>query len=83
MGSQNSKKSKEGQREEVNVKCMEILAAQEKFDYWNVADYYGNIPIMNVLKRGDTKTVMILTSIPRVDLNVVDIDGHHVEDVAR
>ena len=69
MGSQNSKK-------------MEILAAQEK-DYWNVADYYGNIPIMNVLKRGDIKTVVILTSIPKVDLNVVDTDGQHVEDVAR
>ena len=70
-------------REDVNVKYIEILAAQEKFDYWNVADYYGNIPIMIVLKRGDQNTLVILTNIPRVDLNVIDNDGQHVEDVAR
>ena len=53
-------------------KCVETLAAQEKFDCWNVPDSERNIPILMALQDGKTKIVQILANCPRINLNLVD-----------
>ena len=57
------------------VKCVETLAAQERFDCWNVPDKEGVTPIMMALKEGKTEIVDIILSCPRVDLSCKDRDG--------
>ena len=66
-----------------NVKCVETLAAQERFDCWNVPDWRGETPIMLALKEDKTEIVEILLECPRVDVNVVDREMQHLEDIAR
>ena len=60
-----------------NVKYIEFLAAQERFDSWNVADSFGETPIMMALKlkRNKRKIIEILLGCPRVDLSCRDNDG--------
>ena len=57
-----------------SVKCVETLAAQEKFDCWNVPDSDGDTPIMWALKWNKMETVQILLRCPRVDLDIVEAD---------
>ena len=66
-----------------DVKCVETLAAQERFDCWNVPDRDGDTPIMKALKEDKTEIVEILLECPRVDVNVVDREMQHLEDIAR
>ena len=65
------------------VKCVETLAAQERCQCWNVPDWRGDTPIIMALKEGKTEIIKILLRCPRVDLNVVDINFQHLEDIAR
>ena len=58
-----------------DVKCVEILAAQESFDCWNVPDSEGDTPIMWALKWRKSAIVEILLRCPRVDLNYRDEEG--------
>ena len=66
-----------------DLKCVETLAAQERFDCWNVPDWRGDTPIMLALKEDKTEIVEILLECPRVDVNVVDREMQHLEDIAR
>ena len=58
-----------------NVKCVEILAAQERCDCWNVPDSWGDTPIMDALMRGKREILEILLRCPRVDLSCRDKEG--------
>jgi len=76
-----------------NVKCVETLTAQESFDCWNVPDYNGNTPIMWAAKKEEEEEeeeeeyndeiVEILLRCPRVDLDVVDADKKHLEELTK
>ena len=66
-----------------DLKCVETLAAQERCDCWNVPDFRGDTPIMMALKEDKTEIVEILLEFPRVDVNVVDREMQHLEDIAR
>ena len=57
------------------MKCVETLAAQERFDGWNVPDRRGDSPIMNAVEEGKTELVEILLRCPRVDLNCREGEG--------
>ena len=57
------------------VKCVEILAAQERCQCWNVPDWRGDTPIMWALKRDKTEIVEILLRCPRVDVSCRDREG--------
>ena len=65
----------------VDVKCVETLAAQERFDSWNVPDRYGDNPVMMALKDGEKEIVEILLRCSRVDLDVVDVNKKHLEEI--
>lgn len=66
-----------------DVKCVETLAAQERCDCWNVPDSDGDTPIMMAVKHDMTDMVTVLANCPRVNLDVVDRDLKHLEDIAR
>ena len=57
------------------MKCVETLAALERYDCWNVPDSDGDTPIMTALKRGNIEIVEILLRCPRVDLSCRDKEG--------
>lgn len=65
-----------------NVKCVETLAAQESFDSWNVPNMHEDTPIMMALKEHNTEISEILLRCPRVDLDVVDADKKHLEELS-
>ena len=60
-----------------DVKSVEILAAQDKFDCWNVPgyNYNGGFPIMMALNQDKSEIVTILVRCPRVDLSCRDEEG--------
>ena len=60
---------------------METLAAHEKFDCWNVPDSDGDTSIMRALKWNKMETVQILLRCPRVDLDIVDANKKHLEEI--
>ena len=62
-------------RYDIRYKCVETLAAQERFDCWNVPYSNGYTPIMWALKRDWTEIVEILLRCPRVDLNCRNKEG--------
>ena len=62
-------------------KCVETLAAQERFDCWNVPYCWGDSPIIMALKGNMTEIVEILLRCPRVDLDVVDAKKKHLEEI--
>ena len=64
------------------MKCVETLAAQERCDSWNVPDRNRDSPIMMALRRNRIDIVKVLTNCPHVDLNVVNRDSKHLEDIA-
>ena len=57
-------------------KCVEALAAQEKFDVWNVPDVDGVTPLEVAIRGGKMNMVQILLECPRVDLNFVNKYGN-------
>jgi len=67
------------------VKCVETLAAQENFDSWNVPDEWGDTPIMRAAKEEEynDEIVEILLRCLRVDLDVVDADKKHLEELTK
>ena len=68
-----------------DVKCLEILAAQETFNCWNVPDNTGYSPIMYAVSNGKTEIAEILLRCPRVELAVVnlrDVEKLEVRKVA-
>ena len=69
-----------------DVKCVETLVAQETFDCWNFPAFpvrRGDTPIMRALKRNRTEILKVLENCSRVDLDVVDGNFKHLEDIAR
>ena len=61
----------------------EMAYNQEFLKLLNVPDWRGDTPIIMALKEGKTEIIKILLRCPRVDLNVVDINFQHLEDIAR
>ena len=62
---------------------VETLAAQQRCDCWSLTNRRGDTPLMFALKEGKTDIVKILAKYPQVDLDVVDEDLQHLEDIAR
>ena len=69
--------------EAVLHECLEILAAQERFDFWNIPNDAGDIPIMWALSKDYSYILEIIGGCPRVDLNCIYRNGRHLEDDAR
>ena len=67
---------------EGGVRCVETLAAEDKFDCWNVPDRDGDTSIMMALKMNKKRTAWVLAQCPRVDLRVRDADRKTVAQVA-
>ena len=65
-----------------NVKCVETLAAQEKFQCWNVPDTDGDTPVLMALKTNKMDILQILLKCPRVDLNMKDKNGDSLNMLA-
>ena len=67
-----------------NQRCLELLSADRRVDqYWNVKNPDGDSPVMFCLK---TKRITMATTLlanPSVDLDTVDSEGRHLEDIAR
>ena len=61
----------------------EMAYNQEFLKLLNVPDWRGDTPIMLALKEDKTEIVEILLECPRVDVNVVDREMQHLEDIAR
>ena len=61
----------------------EMAYNQEFLKFLNVPDWRGDTPIMLALKEDKTEIVEILLECPRVDVNVVDREMQHLEDIAR
>ena len=66
-----------------SVTCLEILASQRRFNFWNICDHNGNTPIMLAVKMDNIKMVEILARCSKVDLDFVCASGKYVEDFAR
>ena len=67
-----------------NLKCVEILAAEERFTAWNNPDRDINVPIMMALKKLNIKEniLNLLLKCPRVDVGVEDENGDNLSDIA-
>ena len=63
------------------MKYVKTLASLESFDCWNVPDRDGNTPVILALKDNKTEVVEILLRCPRVDLDVIDADMKHLEEL--
>ena len=62
---------------------VENLAAQEKFQNWNIPDSDGNTPVLKALKNFEEMDILeILLKCPRVDLNTKDKNGDSLIMVA-
>ena len=69
-----------------NVTCLETLLsrAPDTSEEWNVPNTLNrDTPIMYAVKYREREVVEMLARDPRVDLDVVDIFGQHVEDIDR
>ena len=65
-----------------DVKCVEILAAQEKCECWNVPNSDGDTPVLMALKTNKMDVLQILLKCPQVDLNLKDKNGDSLIIVA-
>ena len=63
-----------------DVKCVETLAAQERFDCWNVPDSEGDTPLMLAISEDNYGVVEILLRCPRVDLSCRDKKGWSLDE---
>ena len=68
-------------RTPARVDFMKMLARQEKYNNWNVADIDGDTPIMKAVKRNQSEIIEILLKCPRVDLDAVDRRRNWLETV--
>ena len=50
---------------------------------WNIKNREGDTPLMHCLKDCKTEIAGILLNNPKVDLDIVDSNGRHLEDIAR
>ena len=50
---------------------------------WNIKNREGDTPLMHCVKDCNTEMARILLNNPKVDLDTVDCDGRHLEDIAR
>merc|ERR1712150_91997 len=66
-----------------DLKCVETLAAQERFNSWNVPDVKGDTPIMRALKENKINILKILSKCERVDLNKKNSEGSDIITIAR
>ena len=65
-------------------RCLELLSGDGRVDHlWNVKNPDGDTPLMYCIKYKATSLVTTLLANPSQDLDTVDIDGLHLEDVAR
>ena len=67
--------------EDLHARCVESLAGEERFDCWNVPDSEGNTPVMIAVESERWAMIAILLECPRVDLDVVNADGDHLEEI--
>ena len=70
--------SSEGERE----KCFELISQVERVD-WNLKNSYGETPVMFCLKTNKTAMARVLLNQCEVDLDTVDTNELHLEDIAR
>ena len=70
--------SNEGERE----KCFQLISQVERVD-WNLKNSYGETPVMFCLKTNKTAMANVLLNLPEVDLDTVDTNDLHLEDIAR
>ena len=70
--------SSEGERQ----RCFQLISQVERVD-WNLENSYGEAPLMFCLKTNKTDMARVLLSKPQVDLDTVDANDLHLEDIAR
>ena len=63
-------------------RCVELLSGDRRVD-WNIKDRNGDTPVMYCLKNNEIEMARCLINTPGVDLDTVDRDGKHLEDIAR
>ena len=65
-------------------RCLELLSEDRRVNpYWNVKNPDGDSPLMHCLKTNKITMATTLLANPSVDLDTVDIEGRHLEDIAR
>ena len=65
-------------------RCLKLLCGDRRFDpYWNVKNPDGETPVMFCLKNDRTAMATTLIANSSVDLDTVDSEGRHLEDIAR
>ena len=70
--------SNEGERQ----RCFELISQVERVD-WNLKNSYGETPVMFCLKTNKTVMARVLLNQSEVDLDTVDTNELHLEDIAR
>ena len=63
-------------------RCFELLCQDDRVD-WNIHNKDGDVPLMYCLKNNNILMALILLTNTTVDLDVVDSEGQHLEDIAR
>ena len=63
-------------------RCVELLSQDRRVN-WNIKNSAGDTPLMFCLKNNKTHLARCLINTPGVDLDTVDRDGKHLENVAR
>ena len=65
-------------------RCLELLSADRRVDqYWNVKNQDGDSPVMFCLKTNKITMATTLLNNTSVDLDTVDSEGRHLEEIAR
>ena len=62
-------------------RCLEILSRDRRVD-WNIKNSDGDTPVMFCLKTNKIEMARCLINTPGVDLDTVDGDREHLEDIA-
>ena len=63
---------------------MELLSEGKRVDHlWNIKNPDGDTPLMYCIKYEATSLVTTLLANPSLDLDTLDSDGLHLEDIAR
>ena len=65
-------------------RCLKLLSEDRRVDpYWNVKNPNGDSPLMHCLKTNRITMATTLLANTSVDLDTVDSEGRHLEDIAR
>ena len=65
-------------------RCLELLSEDRRVDpYWNVKNADGDSPVMICFKNDRINMATTLLANTSVDLDTVDSEGKHLEDIAR